>query len=346
MMARALPTPQLRFSARLARRLGRVLLPSLILCACTPAQSPPAGDLGDASVPGPAVPRAARALAAPQRPLAAALSDDGATTYFVAFDAVGQAQLYTLPSAGLPAGGAPTVLDTGNGLLFPTSLAVTRAGDLYVADLGDFGDAPGAVLRLSPGQPPQPIGLGSIYKPTALAVAPNGKDLYAVGLDKTYAPAIFLLADGAAAFAPVFSGAGLQRPSAITFGNDGQLYVLDPLYFGPREGAVLRVSPPNAAVFSKTPLQIHFPGGLSPLGGGAAGLLLTGPGDAGGALLQIGAGGDVTPVALDRGAADRSPYEPVSLQRAGRADRWVLVDHMQAAQAADPPVGEVIHLAP
>jgi hypothetical protein len=293
--------------------------------------------------PGPQAPKSSRAVARVDRPLCAAADDSGGNVYFVAYDAEGQVQLYTVPAAG----GTPRVIPTAGLLSHPVGLAIKPDNSaLYIADLGDpggEGEETGAVLRvpLSGGTAGR-VAAADLIAPAGIAMTADGKELLVTGKGRDGAPAVWRLADGGGATL-LYQGAALQSPSGIAQTDDGTIYVADAMALSPREGAVVRISAGAAAVHSKVPLRLGFPAGLAPSGPRRPDVLLAGVSDKTGmgVIYLVTAGGDVSEVSLPLAATDLGP-----LHRSARGTTWVAVDTMSlmSAPAAAEAPGQIFVL--
>jgi hypothetical protein len=145
-------------------------------------------------------------------PMATAISSNGGTVYFTAFDANNNAGVFKVTGVA-----APTTVASGAPLAMPSGLALSADdGTLFIADVGSTGlgngtDFGGVYSVAASGGTPAAIAVTGIQQPTAVSIAGDGSSLLIAAKDATGKPGIFKVAAAGGA-ATALAQTGLVDP--------------------------------------------------------------------------------------------------------------------------------------
>jgi hypothetical protein len=218
--------------------------------------------------------RAANAPEAFSAPRAAVPLSDGRIAFVATVE--GQSEADTATSGERPGvfvqppdGSAPTLLYSGDALVSPLDIDVSRDGaTLLIADPAAGDDSEGALLSLSVTGGDVAVALAG-NAPRAVTVADDGK-IYFSGIDTDSGDVGVFELSGSSAVA-VYVGAPLVDPSGIAVLRDGTLLVADTRLFdaadsdGNRtssEAGIIRIRDGAASVFA-TGFATGYPAGIA-----------------------------------------------------------------------------------
>jgi hypothetical protein len=316
---------------------ARALLLAVLLSSGASCRS---GFPSEEPAPGRAPAASARA-ATVARPLAAALSPDGEVMYLARLDAAGAALVMMGPTGG-------ALQSFSMPLAMPLALSVLpdSSGVLVVDAGGPEGpDSAGAVYLIDPAGSFRTLSGAGIRLPVAVAAAPDGSAAYVCAQDAADdQPGVFRIPLDGSPPQLLYKGAPLARPVALSFAENGYLYVADADALGPRSGGLIRIEEGRALLLSRGALPIGPGAGLAPSAQGSGSLLALSAAGASAWLLELRADGSWSELAP---VGDR-PHDPLTLARAARADLWIAVDGVSETQPDpnDPVQGQLLRLQP
>lgn len=193
--------------------------------------------------------------------LAVALSNDGATAFFTAYNGSDQAAVFSVATAG----GNATQLFAGAPLDKPTGLALSPDGTtLFIADLSSGANELGGVFSMPVGGgAPSAITIVNIVRPSTIAISDDATTLFLGAADPTTgATGVYSL--GLGGTATLLSA--LKDPAALAVAGD-QVLAVESVSSNNRSSIVKIPVAGGAPTVLATGLHIDYPAGVSSLVG-------------------------------------------------------------------------------
>jgi hypothetical protein len=252
--------------------------------------------------------------------LALAISNDGATAFFSAYNGAGDAAIFSVATAG----GNATQLFAGAPLDKPTGLSLSPDGaTLFITDLSSGANELGGVFSMPvAGAAPTAIIVGNVVRPSTVAVSNDGLTLFLGGANAANGQTGVFSASIAGGNATLLSA--LNDPAALSIAGN-QILAVEAVSANHRSSVVKIPIAGGAPTVIATGFHMDYPAGVSTLVGDTTVLFSavdnTLP-NFGSGLFQVSInGGAITPV--DVGDTFISAG---ALARARNNNNFVLVD--------------------